>query len=53
MYWECPELAVSPDFVAPYIHGVVQWDDIEDIDITTVYRPKRSEWVNHFTRRRP
>ena len=46
------DLAVSPDYIANYIHCVCEYDNIQNIVIVTMYRPHSDEWLNHFTRRR-
>jgi hypothetical protein len=47
-----PGLALSPDYVATYLHCSIQWDYGDGVVIITVYRPSSGEWINHRTRRR-
>ncbi|TVR75571.1 MAG: DUF4258 domain-containing protein [Sphaerobacteraceae bacterium] len=47
-----PGITLHREYVSDYIHCVVQYDRVDRIVIITMYRPKTSEWTNHFTRRR-
>jgi hypothetical protein len=47
------DLEQRPEFIATYIHCVVQWSQVENVIIITMYRPKRSDWKDHRTRRQP
>jgi len=49
---EADGLEVSKDYQGRYIHCVCDYDDIQEIVIITMYRPRSDEWLNHFTRRR-
>lgn len=49
---DVPGLRLHADFISNYIHCVVQWDEVEQVVIITMYRPRSDQWVNQFTRRR-
>lgn len=44
-------LDLSKEYVAAYIHCVCQYDDIRQVLIITMYRPKRDEWASWSRRR--
>ena len=46
-----PQVEPSPDFITNFIHVVVQYDDLEQMSIITMYRPRSSEWINQFRSR--
>jgi hypothetical protein len=45
-------LVISKDYITTYIHCVCRYDNINQMVIITMYRPKSDEWVNH-ARRKP
>lgn len=45
-------LAVSKDYITTYIHCVVRYDNIAQMVIITMYRPRSSEWLGP-SRRKP
>ena len=44
-------IAPSPEYIANYVHVVVKYDELVQVSIITMYRPRSSEWINHFRRR--
>lgn len=49
---DVPHLSSSSEFVANYLHCLVQWDYTDGVVIITIYRPRTNQWVNQFQRRR-
>jgi hypothetical protein len=48
---QSPGITLRREYLTDYIHCVAQYDRVDRIVIITMYRPKTSEWSNHFTRR--
>jgi hypothetical protein len=48
---EAPGLKPSKDFISTYIHCVCKYDNIQQVVVITMYRPRSDQWVNHFRRR--
>jgi hypothetical protein len=49
---EATALEERSEFVGSFIHCAVQWDEIQRVLIITMYRPRVSEWLSPFRRRK-
>ena len=44
-------IVISKEYITTYIHCVCHYDDVNQIVIVTMYRPRSDTWRNHASRK--